>query len=46
MSIMFVLLAKRAFSDVLEGVHSKSFSLPPLACVGHAFFYVNNGLNL
>jgi len=30
-NIIFALLAKRAFSDVTEGMNSKSFSLAPLA---------------
>ena len=32
MNVMFALLAKRAFSDVLEGLSSKNFSFAPLSC--------------
>ena len=32
MSVMFVLLAKRAFSDAIEGVNSIKFSFAPLVC--------------
>ena len=30
MNVVFALLAKRAFSDVIEGMHSRNFSLAPL----------------
>ena len=32
MNVVFALLAKGAFSDVIESVHSKKFSLALLAC--------------
>ena len=32
MNVMFVLLAKAALSNVIEGVISMNFSLAPLAC--------------
>ena len=32
MNVVFALLAKGAFSDAIEGVNSKKFSLAPLKC--------------
>ena len=32
MNVMFALIAKRAFSDVPQGMSSKTFLLAPLAC--------------
>ena len=46
MNIMFVLHTNNAFSDVLEGMASKIFSLALLACLTTSFFYVNDILNL
>ena len=41
MNIMFVLHSKHAFSDALEGVASKIFSLGPLAYLQHPSFYAS-----
>ena len=38
MNVMFALLARRAFSDVLMGVNSKNFSFASLACSKPALF--------
>ena len=38
MNVMFALIAKRVFSDILEGVSSKDFSLALLACLRPPFF--------
>ena len=46
MSILFTLLAKRAFSGVLEGMSSKSFLLALLACSKPSLFGVNNTLTI
>ena len=41
-NVMFLLLAKGAFSNVIEGVNSKNFSLAPLVCARRSSFHVNN----
>ena len=46
MNLMFVLLAKRAFPDIVEGVSSNHFWLAPFACSKSATFYINNAINL
>ena len=38
MKVMFALIAKRAFYDVLEGASSKKFLLALLACSRPPFF--------
>ena len=45
MNVVFALLAKRAFSNILEGVNSRN-SLALLACSEPAFFYVIDALKL
>ena len=42
MNVVFILLAKGAFSDVVEGVSSKILSLAPLACSKSPAFRMNN----
>ena len=46
MNVMFLLLAKRTFPDVVEDVNSKNFSLAPIACSKLPSFYVNNVIDL
>ena len=46
MNVAFVLLAKGAFSDVIEGVNAKNFSLAPLACSRFPSFHKNNVIDL
>ena len=46
MNTMFVLLVDRAFSDVIEGMKSRSFLLTPLPCSKPAIVYMNNASNL
>ena len=41
-NVVFVLLAKRAFSDDIKGVNSKDFSLAQLACSKSPFFQKTN----
>ena len=44
-NIMSTLLAKRAFSDILEGMNSNNCLLAPLVCSKPPFFCVNNSLS-
>ena len=47
MNIMFVLLAKRAFSEINEGVNSKHFLLTLLLAWSEPpAFYMNNAIKL
>ena len=46
MNIMFVLLAKRAFSDVTESVNSKNFLLAPLATSTPPALCMDNAINI
>ena len=43
---MFVLHSKKTFSDILEGVTSKTFSLPPLVGFMPSFFCMTSALNI
>ena len=44
--IIFVLLAKRAFSNITEGVDSENFLLAPLAWSSPPTFCINKAINL
>ena len=46
MSTIFVLLAKGAFADIMEGVNSKKFSLSPLASSRPPSFHKHSVINL
>ena len=46
MNVMFVLLAKRAFSDVIEDVYSENISLAPLSCSKSIAFCLNSAIYL
>ena len=46
MNLMFAVLAKRAYSNVPEGVRSKDFSPAPLTSSVPAFFYMIDDLTL
>ena len=49
MNVVFVLLAKRAFSDIMEGVNSNDFSFVcslRLLVQNQAVFSLNNVINL
>ena len=43
---MFVLRSKKAFSDILEGVTSKTFSLAPFADLIPSFFCMTSAFNI
>ena len=43
---MFVLRSKKAFSDILEGVISKTFSLAPLVNLIPSFFSMTSAFNI
>ena len=44
--VMFVLIAKMASSDVIEGMNSKDVSLAPLARLKLPFFCNDTGISL
>ena len=46
MNVMFVLFANRAFSNVIDGVNSKTVSLAPLACSKPPSLYLSNIIDL
>ena len=46
MKVMFVLLAKRTLSEVVEGVNSKIVLLAPSAWSSPLFFCMNNAISL
>ena len=43
---MFVIHSKKAFSNILEGVTSKTFLLAPLANLIPSFFCLTGALNI
>ena len=46
MDVVFVLLAKGAFFDVIQGVNSKSFPLVLLECFRPHFFHKHSVIDL
>ena len=46
MNIVFVPFSKRAFSDILEGVNSTTFSLAAFMCLGLSSFYETDAISL
>ena len=46
MNVVFVLHSNKAFSDILEGVTSKTSSLSPLAGLMPPFFCMTSALNI
>ena len=45
-NVVFILLAKGAFCDAIEGLHSKKFSFAPLGCSSPPSFHKNNFIHL